>query len=179
VINHGILNATEERGKRFRTEQIIPKPREGEVDLAKGLTMGQVRKKIGVVEQTCNRWRKEYGGLRMDQAKRLKNLVKESSRLKCLLAGAELDKAILREAASGSKYRPPAPETIQEAKSNLAMLGWTFSPEDAEGLTERLASFPEPSQVKGPRDRDVAELNPTKWRGHWFRSRGSPAADRP
>ena len=56
----------------------------------------------GVFEQTYYRWRKEYGGLRMDQAKRLKELEKENARLKRLLADAELDKAILREAASGN-----------------------------------------------------------------------------
>jgi putative transposase len=88
--------------KRFGAEQIIPKLREAEVDLAKGQTVVQVCKKIGVTEQTYYRWRKEYGGLRMDQAKRLKDLEKENSRLKSLLADAELDKAILREAASGN-----------------------------------------------------------------------------
>ena len=88
--------------KRFGAEQIIPKLREAEVDLANGLTVVQVCKKLGVTEQTYYRWRKEYGGLRMDQAKRLKDLEKENSRLKRLLADAELDKAILREAASGN-----------------------------------------------------------------------------
>ena len=59
-------------------------------------------KKIGVTEQTYYRWKKQYGGLRIDQAKRLKDLEKENSRLKRLLADAELDKAILREAALGN-----------------------------------------------------------------------------
>ena len=59
-------------------------------------------KKIGVTEQTYYRWKKKFGGLRIDQAKRLKDLEKENSRLKRLLADAELDKAILREAASGN-----------------------------------------------------------------------------
>jgi putative transposase len=72
------------------------------VDLAKGLTVAQACKKIGVTEQTYYRWRKEYGGIRMDQAKRMKDLEKENARLKRLLADAELDKAILREAASGN-----------------------------------------------------------------------------
>ena len=89
-------------GKRFGAEQIIPKLREAEVDLAKGLTVAQACKKIGVTEQTYYRWRKEYGGIRMDQAKRMKDLEKENARLKRLLADAELDKAILREAASGN-----------------------------------------------------------------------------
>jgi putative transposase len=89
-------------GKRFGAEQIIPKLREAEVDLAKGLTVAQACKKIGVTEQTYYRWRKEYGGVRMDQAKRMKDLEKENARLKRLLADAELDKAILRESASGN-----------------------------------------------------------------------------
>lgn len=89
-------------GKRYGAEQIIPKLREAEVDLAKGLTVAQVCKKIGVTEQTYYRWRKEYGGIRIDQAKRMKDLEKENARLKRLLADAELDKAILREAASGN-----------------------------------------------------------------------------
>ena len=88
--------------KRFTAEQIIPKLREAEVGLAKGLTVAQVVKSLGVTEQTYYRWRKEYGGLRMDQAKRLKELEKENARLKKLVAEAELDKAILREAASGN-----------------------------------------------------------------------------
>ena len=88
--------------KRFTAEQIIPKLREAEVELAKGRTVGQVVKRLGIAEQTYYRWRKEYGGLRVDQAKRLKELEKENARLKKLLAEAELDKAILREAASGN-----------------------------------------------------------------------------
>ncbi len=88
--------------KRLKAEQIIPKLREAEVELAKGHTVAQVVKKLGVTEQTYYRWRKEYGGLRMDQAKRLKELEKENIRLKKLVAEAELDKAILKEAASGN-----------------------------------------------------------------------------
>ena len=88
--------------KRFTTEQIISKLREAEVFLAKGAKMPQICRKIGVTEQTYYRWRKEYGGLRTDQAKRLKELEKENTRLKKLLADAELDKAILRETASGN-----------------------------------------------------------------------------
>jgi transposase-like protein len=88
--------------KRFTAQQIIPKLREAEVGLAKGHTVAQVVKRLGVAEQTYYRWRKEYGGLRMDQAKRLKELEKENARLKKLVAEAELDKAILREAASGN-----------------------------------------------------------------------------
>ena len=69
---------------------------------AKGRTVAQACKKIGVTEQTYYRWRKEYGGLRMDQAKRFKELEKENTRLKKLLAEAQLEKAILKEVASGN-----------------------------------------------------------------------------
>ena len=69
-------------GKRFSAEQIIIKLREAEVGLAQGQTVGQVCKQIRVTEQTYYRWRKEYGGLRLNQAKRLKVLEKENARLK-------------------------------------------------------------------------------------------------
>ena len=88
--------------KRFQADQIISKLREAEVEISKGQTIGQVVKKLGITEQTYYRWRKEYGGLRTDQAKRFKELEKENARLKRLLADAELDKAILKEAASGN-----------------------------------------------------------------------------
>lgn len=88
--------------KRFTAEQIIQNLREAEVLLSQDKTIAQVCKKIGITDQTYYRWRKEYGGVRTDQAKRLKDLEKENARLKRLLADAELDKAILREAASGN-----------------------------------------------------------------------------
>jgi putative transposase len=88
--------------QRHTPEQIISKLREAEVKLAKGTAIGQVCKDLGVTEPTYYRWRKEYGGMKLDQARRLKDLEKENGRLKRLLAEAELDKAILREAASGN-----------------------------------------------------------------------------
>jgi len=90
------------RAKKRSAEEIISKLRAAELEIAKGRTAAETAKKIGVTEQTYYRWRKEYGGLRTDQAKRRKELEKENSRLKRLLADAELDKAILREAASGN-----------------------------------------------------------------------------
>jgi putative transposase len=69
------------------------------VEVGRGKTVPAVCRQLGVTEATYYRWRKEYGGLRIDQAKRLKELEQENSRLKRLLADAELDKAILREAA--------------------------------------------------------------------------------
>ena len=88
--------------KRFTAEQIINILREAEVLLNQGSTVGEVCRKLGISEQTYYRWRKDYGGMRVDQAKRLKELEKENTRLKKLLAEAELDKAILKEAASGN-----------------------------------------------------------------------------
>ena len=88
--------------KRFTTEQIIIKLREAEVELSKGKAVPMVCKQLGVTEQTYYRWRKEYGGLKVDQAKRLRELEKENARLKKLVAEQALDNDILREAASGN-----------------------------------------------------------------------------
>ncbi len=87
--------------KRHTPEQIIRKLREAEVQLAKGQPMVEVARKLGITEQTYYRWRKEYGGLRVDQAKRLKELEKENARLKKLVAEQALDNAILKEVSSG------------------------------------------------------------------------------
>ena len=88
--------------RRYKAEEIIHKLREAEVALAQGRKTPEVCRKLGITEQTYYRWRREYGCLKVDQAKRLKELEKENSRLKKLLAEAELDKAILKEAASGN-----------------------------------------------------------------------------
>ena len=88
--------------KRYRPEEIISKLREAEVLLAEGVRVGEVVRRLGVTQVTYYRWRKEYGGMKVDQAKRLKELERENARLKRLLADAELDKAILKEAASGN-----------------------------------------------------------------------------
>ena len=90
------------RGKKHTAEEIIGKLREAELTISKGRTAEEAAKAIRVTKHTYFRWRKEYGGLRTDQARRLKALEKENGRLKRLLADAELDKAILREAASGN-----------------------------------------------------------------------------
>ena len=88
--------------RRHTTEQIIRKLREAEVELAKGQAIKAVCKKLQITEQTYYRWRKEYVGLRMDQARRFKQLEKENGRLKKLVAEKELDIAILKEAAEGN-----------------------------------------------------------------------------
>ncbi len=82
--------------------QIITKLREAEVLLSQGSTVGEASRKIGVTEQTYYRWRKEYGGMRIEQAKRLKDLEKENTRLKKLVADISLDNAILKEVAEGN-----------------------------------------------------------------------------
>jgi len=86
--------------KRYSAEEIVNRLRQAEVLISQGQTVAQACKEIGVTDQTYYRWRKEYGGLKTDQAKRLKELERENARLKRLLADAELDKAILREAAN-------------------------------------------------------------------------------
>jgi transposase-like protein len=86
-------------GKRHEAEQIIGKLREAEIELARGKTAGEVCRQLGVSEQTYSRWRKEYGGLRVDQARRLKELEQENTGLKKIVAEQALDVAILREAA--------------------------------------------------------------------------------
>ncbi len=88
--------------RRHTAEEIIHKLREAEVALSQGRTVIQVCKQLEVTEQTYYRWRKEYGGLRMDQAKRLRELERENARLKRLVADQALDNSILREAASGN-----------------------------------------------------------------------------
>jgi len=88
--------------KRYTTEEIIRKLREADVLLGQGQAVADVVRQMGVTSVTYYRWRKEYGGLKVDQARRLKDLEKENARLKRLLADAELDKAILKEAASGN-----------------------------------------------------------------------------
>jgi transposase-like protein len=88
--------------KAFKPEQIINKLREAEILLGRGLTVGEASRKLEVTEQTYYRWRKEYGGMRVGQAKRLKELEKENTRLKKLVADISLDNAILKEATRGN-----------------------------------------------------------------------------
>ena len=87
---------------RHTAEQIIGKLREAEVALAKGHTVAVVCRTLGVTEQTYDRWRTEYGGLKVEQAKRLKELARENVRLKRAVADLTLDKLILKEAAEGN-----------------------------------------------------------------------------
>ncbi len=88
--------------KSHSPEQIINKLREAEILLNQGANVGEASRKIGVTEQTYYRWRKEYGSMRIEQAKRLKDLERENARLKKLVADISLDNAILKEASEGN-----------------------------------------------------------------------------
>ncbi len=88
--------------KRFSAEQIISKLREAEVLQAKGQQMPEICRQLEITEQTYYRWRKEYGGLRVDQAKHLKEVEAENARLRKVIAELTIDNSILKEAARGN-----------------------------------------------------------------------------
>ena len=88
--------------KRYTPEEIIQHLRTMELDTGKGLAVLEACRKLGITEQTYNRWKKEYGGLRVDQAKRLKTLEQENLRLKRIVANQALDLSILKEVAEGN-----------------------------------------------------------------------------
>jgi len=88
--------------KPYTPEQIINKLREAEIHINQGISIAEASRKIGITEQTYYRWRKEYGGMRVEQARKLKSLEKENARLKKLVADISLDNAILKEAAEGN-----------------------------------------------------------------------------
>ena len=87
---------------KFTTEQIISKLREAEVLQSSGLSIVEICRQLEIKEQTYYKWRKEYGGMRIDQAKRLKEVEQENSRLKKLVADLSLDNAILKETVRGN-----------------------------------------------------------------------------
>ena len=88
--------------KTFTAEQIVAKLRQIEVLMGQGKTVSQASKEAGITDQTFYRWRKEYGGLQVDQAKRLKELEQENSKLKRLVANLSLDNLVLKDFASGN-----------------------------------------------------------------------------
>ena len=88
--------------QRHTAEQVIGKLREAEVLQSKGMSMEEVLRQLGISDATYYKWRKEYGGLRVDQAKRLKELGQENSRLRKVVADLSTDNAILKEAARGN-----------------------------------------------------------------------------
>jgi putative transposase len=88
--------------KRYTAEQVIGMLRQAEVELARGKRIGEVCRSLGISEQSYYRWRSEYGGLKLDQARRMKGLEKENGRLKKAVAELTLDKQILKEALEGN-----------------------------------------------------------------------------
>jgi len=88
--------------KTYTPEQIINRLREAEIHINQGISIAEASRKIGITQQTYYRWRKEYGGLRIEQAKKFKSLEKENARLKKLVADLSLDNAILKEASEGN-----------------------------------------------------------------------------
>tara|TARA_B100002003_G_C14005617_1_gene485333 strand:+ start:58 stop:336 length:279 start_codon:yes stop_codon:yes gene_type:complete len=88
--------------RSYRPEQIINKLREAEVLVSQGATIGEAARKIEVTDMTYYRWRREYGGMRIEQVKRLKGLEKENARLKRIVADLSLDNSILKEASRGN-----------------------------------------------------------------------------
>lgn len=88
--------------QRHTAEQVINKLREAEVELGRGSNVVEVCRKLGITEQTYYRWRQQYGGMRLNQARRLKHLEQENGRLKKLVADLSLDNAILKEASQGN-----------------------------------------------------------------------------
>lgn len=88
--------------RKHRPEEIISKLREAEIVLAQGGVVADACRRIGVTEQTYYRWRREYGGLKSDQARRMKELEKENARLRRAVSDLTLDKLILQEAAKGN-----------------------------------------------------------------------------
>ena len=88
--------------KRYSPEKIIAMLREAEIALAQGMTVGQISRKLSISEQTYYRWRKQYGGMKISQAKRVKDIERENVRLKRAVADLMLDKVILKEALEGN-----------------------------------------------------------------------------
>jgi transposase-like protein len=88
--------------KRYKAEQIVVMLREAEIQIAKGIDITQACRNLDISEQTYYRWRKEYGGLKLDQAKKMKGLEKENARLKKIVADLTLDNSILKEVAEGN-----------------------------------------------------------------------------
>ena len=88
--------------KRFGAEEIIQILRTVEIEQAKGMSLEEAAKKVGITSVTISRWKKEYGGLRVDQAKRLKELEQENNRLKKIVADLSIDNQILKEVSKGN-----------------------------------------------------------------------------
>ena len=129
---------------RHTPEQIIRKLREADAELAKGTAVPEVCKDLGIAENTYYRWRNQYGGMKADEMKRLKDLEKENARLKALVADLSLDKAILQEAAPGKLV---SPARRRQAVERVRRRPWA-SP--SVGRAGRWGSPDRPSGTSGP-----------------------------
>jgi len=107
--------------KRFTPEEVIQHLRTVERDTGKGLAVLDACRKLGITEHTYDRWKKEYGGLRVDQAKRLKSMEQENARLKRIVADLSLDNSMLKEVASGNFYARPADGKLWDTPSPCSM----------------------------------------------------------
>ncbi len=159
------------KGKRHSAEQIISKLREAEVLLQKGQAVPQVCRQLGVTAQTYYRWRKEYGGMRMDQAKRLKDLEKENTRLKKIVADQALDMAILKDVASGkfrarenaeAPFRGPVRVTECQSVAPVGCLGRLVPPSAITNESGRMRRLYERSPSNWPRTTGATE-SPGSW----------------
>ena len=121
--------------KRHSPEEVIALLREADVRLSQGETVGSVCRAIGVTEQTYYRWRREYGGLKVDQAKRLKDVERENLRLRKAVADLTLDAMILKEAAKGVKA---VWETPRRGASDCPSSGTWQTPRPVTGAGSRL-----------------------------------------
>ena len=107
--------------QRYRGEQIVNLLRKIEVEIANGKTTPQAAREVGITEQTYYRWRKEFGGLKLDQAKRLKELEKENGRLKRLVAELSLEKQVLREVAQGNLSPERRRRAVEHARQRYGL----------------------------------------------------------
>ena len=114
--------------RKHKPEDIIGKLREAEILLAQGGTVADACRRIGVTEQSYYRWRKEYGGLKMDQARRMKELEKENARLRRAVSDLTLDKLILQEAAKGSRIREAVHVRAAKALDARSSRPWRSAP---------------------------------------------------
>ena len=136
----------------YTVEQIIAKLREAEVALSQGQPVVQVSRSVGITEQTSYRWRNEYGGLKIDQARRLKALERENARLKRAVAELTLEKLILKEAAAGNFYAQLGDDRVgsrslrRGALQNGGRVECWGSPAHPHGLTGSLSTMKRRSQ---------------------------------
>jgi len=131
--------------QKHTAEQVISKLREAEVLQAKGMSMEEMLRQLGVSDATYYKWRKEYGGLRVDQAKRLKELEQENSRLRKVVSDLSIDNAILKEAAREIRHHLPQPERSRKnwmSQNDECVVCWTSHDRhsDIRGWPRRMRS---------------------------------------